>query len=191
MIQPGVGKRKRSFSKPSQGRGKQVDRSSKEVDLVPIMNLFVTIIPMLLSMVVLTTIAYISLDITQTNSSSGSGNSAENQTNKKEKRITNLQLTINTEDGKEFFHFNKNGTPDPEVTEIPAENFAKLAEVLDSYRTIMLEDMFDDSTLTEGDGKELPIIIVPKDNIRFGTFVKAMDLCKNMRFTDIVLLEIE
>jgi hypothetical protein len=190
MIQPAAGKRRRTISRPSQGRNSRNSDGPKEVDLVPIMNLFVTIIPMLLSMVVLTTIAYVSLDITQTNASGGGG-SAGKQEKKNERRITKLELTINIEDGKEFFHFNKNGAPDPEVKEIPVEEFSALAKALDNYRTIMLEDKYNDASLKEGDEKILPIIIIPKDDIRFGTFVKAMDLCKNMRFTDIVLLEIE
>ena len=187
---PTAGNRSR-FSSPSEGRSKKIDTGSKEVDLVPIMNLFVTIIPMLLSMVVLTTIAYISLDVRGAEGSSGGAGSSQNKKANNEKRITKLELTINYDQGREYFHFNKNGKPDPDVTEIPADDFTTLAKVLDNYRTIMLEDKYDDASLNNGDDKFLPIIIIPKDEIRFGTFVKAMDLCKNMRFTDIALLEIE
>ena len=67
-MKPAVGRRNKIYS-PSQGRNAQKSSGHQEVDLVPIMNLFVTLIPMLLSMVVLVSIAYISVDLTNPNAS--------------------------------------------------------------------------------------------------------------------------
>ena len=54
----------------------------------------------------------------------------------------------------------------------------------------MLEDKYGDSSLSKDDDKSLSIIIVPKDYVKFGVFVKTMDLCKKMKFSDIMIGEI-
>lgn len=189
-MQPAVGK-KNKISSPSEGRNSRSSSGHREVDLVPIMNLFVTLIPMLLSMVVLVTISYISLDLSNPNSSSGGGSSSsESKKEKKEQRITKLELSINVVNDQEFFQFNKNGNPDKDYSAITTDNLSKLSEVLNEYRKIMMEDKYGDSNFSENDDRSLPIIIIPKDYVRFGTFVKTMDLCKKMKFTDIMLGEI-
>lgn len=188
-MKPAVGK-KSKINSPSEGRNSRGSSGHQEVDLVPIMNLFVTIIPMLLSMVVMVTIAYISLDLTNPNSSGGGVSSSESKKEKKEQKITKLELSINVENDQEFFQFNKNGKPDPAYVAIKTDNLSRLSEVLNEYRKIMMEDKYGDSVFTEDDDKSLPIIIIPKDYVKFGTFVKTMDLCKKMKFTDIMLGEI-
>lgn len=188
-INPAVGKKNKIYS-PSQGRNAKKNSGHQEVDLVPIMNLFVTLIPMLLSMVVLVSIAYISLDLTNPNASGAAGSSSEKKDEKKVPEIKKLELIINVDDQGEIFVFNKNGEPDTDQKKILSSNFQDLSKALDKYRTIMLKDKYGDSTLAEDDDKSLSIIIIPKDYVKFGVFVKTMDLCKKMNFTDIMIGEI-
>lgn len=189
-MQPAVGKRNR-ISSPSEGRNNRDSSGHREVDLVPIMNLFVTIIPMLLTMVVMVSIAYISLDLTNPNAAGASGGATEARKGEKEQRITKLELSINVENDQEFFQFYKNGKIDTDYAAISTDDLGKLSEVLKDYRQIMMEDRYGSSTLDDNDEERtFPIIIIPKDYVRFGTFVKTMDLCKKMKFTDIMLGEI-
>ncbi len=189
-INPAVGKKNKIYS-PSQGRNANRSTGHQEVDLVPIMNLFVTLIPMLLSMVVMVSIAYISLDLTNPNASGGSSSSAEKKEKPKEARINKLELIINVDDTGEFFVFNKNGKPDTTAV-IKSTELDKLSKALETYKTVMLEDKFGDSQTSDEDSdKTLPIIVIPKDYVKFGVFVKTMDLCKKMNFTDIMIGEIE
>lgn len=187
-MQPAVGKKKKITS-PSEGRNRQGSTGHQEVDLVPIMNLFVTIIPMLLTMVVLVSIAYISLDLSSP-SASGAGSNSSDKKNDKKPEITSLELSINIENDIEFFAFTKNGQPDSAIEKIPADNYSKLTEVLKNYREVMWKDKYEDALILEEDDKFLSIIITPKEYVRFGTFVKTIDLCKKMKFTDIMLGEI-
>lgn len=189
-MQPAVGRKKR-ISSPSEGRNSRRSSGHQEVDLVPIMNLFVTIIPMLLTMVVMVSIAYISLDLTNPNAAGASGGATEARKGEKEQRITKLELSINVENDQEFFQFYKNGKIDTDYAAISTDDLGKLSEVLKDYRQIMMEDRYGSSTLDDNDEERtFPIIIIPKDYVRFGTFVKTMDLCKKMKFTDIMLGEI-
>ena len=189
-MQPAVGKRNR-ISSPSEGRNNRDSSGHREVDLVPIMNLFVTIIPILLTMVVLVSIAYISLDLTNPNAPVTGSSPSEVSKDKKEQRITKLELSINVENDEEFFLFYKNGEIDTDYDAINTDDLGKLSEVLKDYRQIMMEDRYGSSTLDDNDEERtFPIIIIPKDYVRFGTFVKTMDLCKKMKFTDIMLGEI-
>ena len=187
-INPAVGKKNKIY-RPSEGRNAKQNAGHKEVDLVPIMNLFVTIIPMLLSMVVLVSIAYISLDLTNPNAS-GSGASTAKKVEKKPPRINKLELIINKDDTGETFVFNKNGEIDPEQPKILVANFHELYKALDRYKTIMLEDKMNNAESPENADKSLSIIILPKEYVRFGVFVKTMDLCKKMNFSDIMIGEI-
>ncbi len=189
-INPAVGKKNKIYS-PSQGRNANRSTGHQEVDLVPIMNLFVTLIPMLLSMVVLVSIAYISLDLTNPNASGGAASSEDKKKDKDQARIKKLELTINVDEEGEIFSFSKNDTIDVKYAQILSSDFSKLSEALKSYRTIMLEDKYGDSNISEGDNRSLPIIIIPKDYVKFGVFVKTMDLCKKMKFSDIMIGEVE
>jgi biopolymer transport protein ExbD len=188
-INPAVGKKNKTYS-PSQGRNAQKNTGHQEVDLVPIMNLFVTLIPMLLSMVVLVSIAYISVDLTNPNATGSSESSAGKNVDKKVPEIKKLELVINVDDQGEIFIFNKNGEPDADQPKILVANFRELSDALVRYRNIMLEDKYGDSSLSKDDDKSLSIIIVPKDYVKFGVFVKTMDLCKKMKFSDIMIGEI-
>lgn len=188
-MKPAVG-RKNKFTSPSQGRNAKDNSSHQEVDLVPIMNLFVTLIPMLLSMIVMVSIAYISVDLTNPNASGGGKTEADKKTEKKDPVIKKLELIINVDDQGEIFVFNKNGEPDPEQPKILVSNFNQVSEALIKYRDLMLIDKYGDSSMSEDDDKSLSIIIVPKDYVKFGVFVKTMDLCKKLKFSDIMIGEI-
>ncbi len=189
-MNPAVGKKNKIYS-PSQGRNARKDSGHQEVDLVPIMNLFVTLIPMLLSMVVLVSIAYISLDLTDPNASGAGGSSKDKKEEKaKEPKIKKLELVINVDEQGEVFVFNKNGELDTKQDPILASNFNELSKALERYRSDMLEDKYGNTSLSEDDDKSLSIIIVPKDYVKFGVFVKTMDLCKKMKFSDIMIGEI-
>lgn len=185
-MKPAVGKRYGTYN-PSQGRNASIGSEQKEVDLVPIMNLFVTLIPMLLSMVVLVSIAYISLDLNNPNAS-GNGNVSPELAQKNIPEIRKLELVINVIDGEERFYFNRNDSLDVEIGEIPASKFSDLSTALVGYRTAMLSKRED--TNSEPEIEALPIIITPKDYVKFGLFVKTMDLCKKLNFTDIMIGEI-
>ncbi len=186
---PAVGTKKKTYS-PSEGRARQGDHGHKEVDLVPIMNLFVTIIPLLLQMVVLVTIAYVTLDLTTPQAGGGTGSESNEEETPKE--ITDLELVINVgEDNKEFYNFVKNGEIDTDVANIPVENMDKLADALRNYRSIMFNDLFNDNDVDKHKDKQLTIQVFPKDYVEFGTFVKTMDLCKKLNFGDIILKEIK
>jgi len=188
-INPAVGKKNKIY-RPSEGRNAKKNAGHKEVDLVPIMNLFVTLIPMLLSMVVLVSIAYLSLDLTNPNASGGGKSSTEKKAEKKPPQINKLELIINKDDTGEIFIFNKNGELDPDQPEILVENFQELYKALDRYKAIMLEDKLNNSESPENADESLSIIILPKEYVRFGVFVKTMDLCKKMNFSDIMIGEI-
>jgi len=188
-INPAVGKKSKTY-KPSQGRNAQKNAGHQEVDLVPIMNLFVTLIPMLLSMVVLVSIAYISLDLSNPNAPGAGEASTAKKTEKKAPQITKLELIINKDDTGEIFIFNKNGEIDPDQPEILVSNFHELYTALSKYKKIMLEDKSNNSESSENADESLSIIILPKEYVRFGVFVKTMDLCKKMNFSDIMISEI-
>ncbi|OQY37556.1 MAG: hypothetical protein B6226_05070 [Candidatus Cloacimonetes bacterium 4572_65] len=180
-------KRKR-YKSPSESRKRQ-QADSKDVDLIPIMNLFVTIIPLLLSMFATIQIAYVTLDLAVPSVGGGGAETTETNKENKELRIKKLELMIYYKDGTESFSFSKNDKYDTSIGvkgKIAGKDFKLLHDALVSYRDILAEDMYG-SKDTHGGVNKIPIVIIPTDYVTFGTFVKTMDLCKKLDFTDIIL----
>lgn len=176
---PSVG-RKGTFKSPSQGRRGGGNSDSSEVDLTPIMNLFVALIPVLLQTVMLVTVAYVALDLTVSNA----GGAAQEEQNQKVD-IKKLELTINTDNemNSEYFVFKVNDKLDGE--KIPATDLSALAKALKSYKARIQKDKH--KVVTADMQDTLTIYLLPKPKVHFGTFVKTMDLCKKLEFKDIYL----
>jgi hypothetical protein len=174
---------------PSQNRNAKGAGGHKEVDMVPIMNLFVTIIPILLQMVVMISIAYVTLD--PSSAASGEGSAAPEKQVEKE-AIESLILSINydEEKGYEFYRFTKNDEADEEVGEIKVTELSKLTAALKGYREVMKKSDDKKDSDSEKEIEAYSIEVTPKDNIKFGTFVRTLDLCKKLKFTDIFLSDV-
>lgn len=154
---------------PSQNRtGSQHEH--REPNLIPIMNLFIVIIPMLMTIMVSVHLAMIAITLPAPSTGAGNGEEAEEQVEELPKMIT-LALF------PDRFEIMVEG--DKGVTEIP-----QLSPGRHDFVTL-------DKNMAElkiAHEKQGTIEVLPDPTVRFDTLLRSIDICKSNDFPNIKYL---
>lgn len=154
---------------PSQNRtGSQHEH--REPNLIPIMNLFIVIIPMLMTIMVSVHLAMIEITLPAQSAGGGNGEEAEEQVEDLPKMIT-LALF------PDRFEIMVEG--DKGVTEIP-----QLSPGRHDFVTL-------DKNMAElkiAHEKQGTIEVLPDPTVRFDTLLRSIDICKSNNFPNIKYL---
>lgn len=154
---------------PSQNRtGSQHEH--REPNLIPIMNLFIVIIPMLMTIMVSVHLAMIEITLPAQSAGGGNGEEAEEQVEDLPKMIT-LALF------PDRFEIMVEG--DKGVTEIP-----QLSPGRHDFVTL-------DKNIAElkiAHEKQGTIEVLPDPTVRFDTLLRSIDICKSNNFPNIKYL---
>ncbi len=156
------------------GSRKIVRATSKDLNLIPIMNLFITIIPMLLVITVTVKMAMVEIQMSANNAAQGNEEQKEEE---EEDKIETLKLAI-FEDRFEIIYNDDNS----KVKKIP---------VIDPSATIVTQryNLFElDKELAEFKKKnkdQNEITILAAGNVNFDALMASVDVCKVNEFPSI------
>ncbi|MCB5245132.1 MAG: biopolymer transporter ExbD [Candidatus Cloacimonadaceae bacterium] len=162
---------------PSARRGQHRFSPPKVPDLVPLMNLFLTIIPFLLLMLIVTQIAMIALNFTQgtANEKQGGGLlSGSQETQKKIPEITIIIMASQDSLGTTF--------PGFEIRE-PDKSKDTLGLLNGYYDFVKLDVKLKDIRQRYPDLQD--ISVAPYDDVLYDTLIKTIDLCRENNFSNI------
>jgi biopolymer transport protein ExbD len=159
--------------RPSAGRNQRGATGPKEPDLVPIMNLFITIIPFLMLMLVISQVALVALNFTQGTgggSEGGEGGGGDLEQAKLEVIVMASENAAN----KVFpgFEVREEGR-DPIL--IPLVNL--------QYDYPRLDDAL--SKIRERNPEVYDISVSPYPDVRYEHLIKTIDLCKEHNFVNV------
>ncbi|MDP2173607.1 MAG: hypothetical protein Q8M98_02820 [Candidatus Cloacimonadaceae bacterium] len=158
--------------RPSAGRNLKSAGAPTEPNLVPIMNLFITIIPFLLLMLVISQVALVSLNFSQ--GTGGGGGGAGGGDGKDTKKLQVIIMAADAPERGLFAGFEVR-EPGAESVKIPFANglfnFVKLDETLKQIRANNPE-LFD-------------IGVSPYPDVLYGPLIQTIDLCKNNNFVNV------
>jgi biopolymer transport protein ExbD len=158
---------------PSKSRN-LLKKPPKEPNLIPIMNLFIVIIPMLMTIMVSVHLAMIEINL-PTDVGGGGGDEEQLEEPEELPAVITLALypdrfEIKVEDEKDV-----NKIPALDTTTIPAiYDFAALDELM--------------STLKEDHEKQETIELLPDNAVKFDTLLRSIDICKSNGFSNIKYL---
>jgi len=158
--------------RPSAGRN-QSSREPSESDLTPIMNLFLTIIPMLLFMLVMSQVALVALNFTQGTGGGGGGQGGGGE-DKDTKKIEVYLVNINAPE--------RNLTPGFEIREAGLEKTI-IPYTNGSFDFVQLDAKLKDIRSRNPEQKE--INVAPYPTVPYGLLIKTIDLCKSNEFFDV------
>jgi len=155
--------------KPSEMRQQKGQTTPREPSLVPIMNLFLGIIPFMMMMVVVSATALVELNFTQGGGGDGPGGGGGGaKVEKVEVQIWGKAMSA--KEGMLGFQIREPGV---ENKSIPAIN--------QIYDFISLENALKDIRSRKTDLKEITVLVYP--DVLYGDLMRTIDLCKTNGFT--------
>ncbi|HQO44167.1 MAG TPA: hypothetical protein PLW62_01210 [Candidatus Cloacimonadota bacterium] len=158
--------------RPSAGRNQRTFTEPKMIDLVPIINLFVTIIPFLLLILVITQVALVALNFTQgtgggEGSVAGGGSGA-----KRDIPIVEVIIMAPEDAGDKLY-------PGFEIRE-PGKAPVPLHLVNNQYDYVALDSLLKD--IRSRYPNLYDINVAPYPYVRYETLIKTIDICKSNSF---------
>lgn len=160
--------------RPSEGRNQKKQSPPEEPNLVPIMNLFITIIPFLLSMIVISQVAMVALNFSASGGGGGDGGSGGGGV-AEEKEI---KVIIMASEGNQLY-------PGFEIRESGAGSIAiRNSENQGSFNFITLNNTLNNLKKQNQQLSEVTIVVYP--DVLYGTLIQTIDLCKQNGFPNVV-----
>ncbi len=160
--------------RPSQSRSNKASHSTDPPNLVPIMNLFLTIIPMLLFMVVSVQVTLLALNFSGADAGgSGDGGGGEDE------KVYAVDLVIYNDEVDGKF------TRGIEVI----EELDKKRKFIDDFNYVELDKYLDG--VKKRNPEQQTIKITPYDNVKYEHLLRIIDICKmstedgKVRFPDV------
>ena len=155
--------------KPSEMRQQQGQTAPKEPSLVPIMNLFLGIIPFMMMMVVVSATALVELNFTQGGGGDGPGGGGGGA------KVEKIEIQIwgkamSAKEGMLGFQIREPGL---DKQNIPAIN--------QIYDFVSLENALKEIRSRKTDLKEITVLVYP--DVLYGDLMRTIDLCKTNGFT--------
>lgn len=155
--------------KPSEMRQQQGQTAPKEPSLVPIMNLFLGIIPFMMMMVVVSATALVELNFTQGGGGDGPGGGGGGA------KVEKVEIQIwgkamSAKEGMLGFQIREPGL---DKQNIPAIN--------QIYDFVSLENALKEIRSRKTDLKEITVLVYP--DVLYGDLMRTIDLCKTNGFT--------
>lgn len=157
--------------RPSEGRNQKNQSPPVQPDLVPIMNLFMALIPFLLMMIVISQIALVALNFSASGGGGGGGEGGGGETAKE------LKVIIMASEGNQIFPGFEIREPDSGAVTIKNSangkfNFMALNNALGNLKT---------RNQQIGD---ITIVVYP--DVLYGTLIQTIDLCKQNGFPNVI-----
>ncbi len=159
--------------RPSAGRNQKAATAPQAPDLVPIMNLFLAIIPFLMLMLVISQVALIALNFTSTGGGGGgsTGGAGGGQDIKKVQVI----ITNENDPARKLFVGFEIREPGVETIQIPAVN--------GEFDYVALNSAIKGVKSRNPQLVDINVLVYPQ--VLYGTLIKTIDLCKNNSFPNV------
>ena len=159
--------------RPSAGRNQKAATAPQSPDLVPIMNLFLAIIPFLMLMLVISQIALVALNFTSTGGGGGGsdGGAGGGQDIKKVQVI----ITNDNDPTRSLFVGFEVREPEAETIQIPA--------VKGEYDFTSLDSALKGIKTRNPQLSDINVVVYPQ--VLYQTLIQTIDLCKNNEFTNV------
>lgn len=156
--------------KPSDVRQQKGQTIPQEPNLVPIMNLFLAIIPFMMMLVVVSAVALVELNFSQGGGGDGAGGGGggANVTEKVEIQIWGKQMQA--KEGMLGFQIREPGLDNQNI---PA--------VRDLYDFVGLDSAIKQIRSRKTDLKDITVLVYP--DVLYGDLMRTIDLCKTNGFT--------
>lgn len=157
--------------RPSQSRQQKSETGPKEPNLVPIMNLFITIIPFLLMMVVISQAALIGLNFeTAGGDGGGSGGSGPGGGD----RQIEVRLYDRDDATGLFLGFE---------TRDLAKKAAKYPNINGAFDFVSMKAALEQLKAENPDRSDIAVIVYPE--VLYDTLIRTIDLCKQSGFVNV------
>lgn len=157
--------------RPSEARQQKGQTAPEEPNLVPIMNLFVTIIPFLMLMIVLSQVAMIAMNFESSGETGGAG---DGQGGGGSEELIEIRLYASEHETGLFPGFEIRDV-DRTVTKLPkvgeSYDFASLQQML-----VQLKDKYPDKS-------EIAVVVYP--DVMYDTLIRTIDLSKQNGFVTV------
>jgi biopolymer transport protein ExbD len=159
--------------RPSEGRNQKKQSPPVSPDLVPIMNLFMALIPFLLMMIVISQVALVALNFSASGGGGGGGEGGGSGATPKE-----IKVIVMASEGNQIFPGFEIREPESGPVMIRNNdnkgrfNFVSLNTTLGNIKT---------RNQQLGD---ITIVVYP--DVQYGTLIQTIDLCKQNGFPNVI-----
>ena len=155
---------------PSKNRSRS-QNETREPNLIPIMNLFIVIIPMLMTIMVTVHLAMIEITLPTESAGGGGNDEAEEQLEEDLPKVITLALL-------------------PDRFEIMVEGIEDIITIpqlsAGTYDYFTLDENI--SRLKKGNENQGTIDLLPDPSVKFDTLLRSIDICKSNNFPNIKYL---
>ena len=158
--------------RPSEGRNQKKQTPPEQPNLVPIMNLFITIIPFLLTIIVISQVALIALNFSNVSADGGADGSGGGAGSGQE-----IKLIIMASEGNQLYPgFEIRGWGKGSVS-------IKNSEYQGEYNFVALNKTLADIKRNL-DINDITVVVYP--DVLYGTLIQTIDLCKQNKLHNVV-----
>jgi biopolymer transport protein ExbD len=161
--------------RPSEGRNQKKQSPPELPNLVPLMNLFVTIIPFLLTMIVISQVALIALNFSSTTGEGGSG--SDGGSGGVKAQVTDVKLIIMASLGNQLF-------PGYEVRVAGEEGFQIRNSATNGQYNFPELNQVLNVLQNRRNTHDITLVVYP--DVLYGDLIKTIDLCKLNGFTNVI-----
>jgi biopolymer transport protein ExbD len=161
--------------RPSEGRNQKKQSPPEFPNLVPLMNLLITIIPFLLTMIVISQVALVALNFSAGAEAASSGGSSG--TDSSVSRGVEIKLILMASGGNKLF-------PGFELRKTDAGSFMiKNSDNAGQYNFIALDQALK-SLQQLNESSDIILVVYP--DVLYGNLIRTIDLCKLNGFTNVI-----
>lgn len=159
--------------RPSEGRNQKKQGPPVQPNLVPIMNLFMTIIPFLLSMIVISQVAMVAL-----NFSAAGGGGSEGGSGGGGGATQEVKIIVMASEGNLMF-------PGFEIRDPSGENQTfRNSDNRGDFNFVALNTALGNIKNRNKDMGDITIVVYP--DVLYGTLIQTIDLCKQNGFPNVI-----
>ncbi|MDA3814099.1 MAG: biopolymer transporter ExbD [Candidatus Cloacimonetes bacterium] len=155
---------------PSKNRSRS-QNETREPNLIPIMNLFIVIIPMLMTIMVTVHLAMIEITLPTESAGGGGADEAQEQSEEEIPKVITLALL-------------------PDRFEIMVEGIEKIITIpqlsVGTYDYFTLDENI--SRLKKSNENQGTVELLPDPSVKFDTLLRSIDICKSNNFPNIKYL---
>jgi biopolymer transport protein ExbD len=159
--------------RPSEGRNQKKQSPPELPNLVPIMNLFVTIIPFLLTMIVISQVAMVALNF----SSAGGGGGNDGGSGSGPGQAIEIKLILMASSGNQLF-------PGFEVRVAGEGGILIRNSDSDGFYNFVELDQILKVLQNRKNTPDITLVVYP--DVLYGNLIQAIDLCKQNGFTNVI-----
>jgi biopolymer transport protein ExbD len=160
--------------RPSEGRNQKKQSPPSQPNLVPMMNVFLTLIPFLITMVVITQVALVALNFSSSGGGGGTGNGGggSGSTGKE------IKVVVMSSAGNEMF-------PGFQIREAGESTYdIRNADSRGRFNFIALNQKLSEIKARNKDIADIKIVVYP--DVLYGTLIQTIDLCKKNGFPNVI-----